>query len=1622
MEGSLSIADTLDQRSTCTFVVIDPTGTQHYQPGQPVLVTDSVNGLLFSGYIDNSQERNLYPQPHILSTIQCIDQHYLADKRVVQKNYANQYAGDIAADLLHTYLAAEGVNLSNLASRSDHYQADWGQGTLSGVVAASNVNDGNLELAPSGSSAAYAQQTSSDFSGPSTLMGYNNALGGVTFIPTQSMKLSGTQGIAGVSNAFVYVKFWSGSFVIPSGAVLTYDIWIPDSCPQQMAGIDLVFTDGTTLRDFPVYPASGGLIPDQQGVGAHPGNDLSGLATNQWYHRVLPLYGTGTLVGKTLAYATFAFEGDNTGNYTAYVRNVTVGNSPSIQTLFAGSLLTGAPQQLQTSGYSNVQLQVVTTYEVSGSMESTTFDTTSAGIYNTSLLQWQETDATNCTVAVNFSADNGATFQPCTNNAPLPALLPGQSLSGIKTLFQYIFTNTGNDPTQTPILSSVQAVINPSYACTKSDIVSTYNSSGSWGTGTLNNLQISGSALAQQGVTRNWSSANLANQTMFGGNGPGQYVSRGTMEIRLNNGSPNWGISRFDFAGQWQNFTAEIDVNVTTAGDEYGLVYRTTGWQNVNDTYAYSVYVNTQQIALAYGTNTSSGSGLFTLISSVNITLATGNWHRLKVVVNGTNHKVYLDNTLYINVTDSTYTAAGYIGARGYSSTANYDIIQFNNFGVCSSLSGQWVSPAINLSALGNLTNSQITALIDPTVNLSLCSLLIEISTNNGSTWTACPQTQAATSNLVLVSAVPGLAAGTNVGSITQAKIRLTLSSSTASSQIDLLGFTLTAIGQYSSSGSRISPSSSLSGIGTLGSSSISWNGLVPANTSAYVDSSTDGVNWTQVGTIVDSTPGNAQIAGLTGQPDPTQDQFITNTSSNYTQTYQTGGAVASYNWDTANTRLIATGGTNALLLCQGITAANVMMLTVMDYADAGGFCWCFADASDFYYLVVADGSATSNANTIILYKVSGNVTSQLASSGISFARNTPHTVQMTMNNGVMTVLFDNVQKISYTDAHPLASGQCGLYTNGGTEQFYQLLINSIGQTITNYTPPVDINKVQSTMIASTGAVTSQVVTLGNGVGSGNLLIATISTGNNATSVTPPAGWSQAVFDQPGGSANCETGIWWAIVGSGGVSAGTNSFTFTFSAAHNIYIDLSEWNSNTGWQASPIDQTAKGNTAGTSGTTLTSGTTATTSQAVEVLIASITYDGTPQTETGLTTGWLRDNEVTDGTNHTAAMFYNITSSTGAGQCSFSIGTAQYWDGVIATFKPNAASSMPPVAYTRVRLTTTDPTVTPQITDLSLAAHSPQIGKGILITKANYSVLPTATTTSTRNTTRAGNGYLVSAALDDLAKQSNYTWRIDKNKNFVFAARAKTQAPRVVQSSEMLLATVRVTNITNQYRNSQWITSAINTISQTDSFYGDGKKRSFTLKYPVYAISSITVDGATQLVGVKGTDTGKQWYYSQGSNTISQDISLFPLLKYQTLTVTYQGQYQISVNEQSSAAISARAALDGTSGIVEAVENAPELIASAAQNLANARLGEYAVQGKQIQFTTNVPGLAVGQQATVFIPQHAINGMQFLITNMTTTYKTVMQNGIATLLPYYSIKAVYGAMLYDWTHYFMTMGN
>jgi hypothetical protein len=67
---------------------------------------------LFAGFIETPEE--IRDGNGLLHTIQCKDNHYLADKRLVVKSYANKTLAFIVNDILTDYLAAEGITAGTI--------------------------------------------------------------------------------------------------------------------------------------------------------------------------------------------------------------------------------------------------------------------------------------------------------------------------------------------------------------------------------------------------------------------------------------------------------------------------------------------------------------------------------------------------------------------------------------------------------------------------------------------------------------------------------------------------------------------------------------------------------------------------------------------------------------------------------------------------------------------------------------------------------------------------------------------------------------------------------------------------------------------------------------------------------------------------------------------------------------------------------------------------------------------------------------------------------------------------------------------------------------------------------------------------------------------------------------------------------------------------------------------------------------------------------------------------------------------------------------------------------------------------------------------------------------------
>ena len=117
LAGSLSIDNRIEERSTASFVIIDLDASLSYQRGQVVEIYDGETATptgtkLLAGFIETPEE--IRDGDGLLHTIECKDNHYLADKRLVVKSYTDKTLSYIVTDIITDYLAAEGITAGTI--------------------------------------------------------------------------------------------------------------------------------------------------------------------------------------------------------------------------------------------------------------------------------------------------------------------------------------------------------------------------------------------------------------------------------------------------------------------------------------------------------------------------------------------------------------------------------------------------------------------------------------------------------------------------------------------------------------------------------------------------------------------------------------------------------------------------------------------------------------------------------------------------------------------------------------------------------------------------------------------------------------------------------------------------------------------------------------------------------------------------------------------------------------------------------------------------------------------------------------------------------------------------------------------------------------------------------------------------------------------------------------------------------------------------------------------------------------------------------------------------------------------------------------------------------------------
>jgi hypothetical protein len=336
-------------------------------------------------------------------------------------------------------------------------------------------------------------------------------------------------------------------------------------------------------------------------------------------------------------------------------------------------------------------------------------------------------------------------------------------------------------------------------------------------------------------------------------------------------------------------------------------------------------------------------------------------------------------------------------------------------------------------------------------------------------------------------------------------------------------------------------------------------------------------------------------------------------------------------------------------------------------------------------------------------------------------------------------------------------------------------------------------------------------------------------------------------------------------------------------------------------------------------------------------------------------------------------------------------------------------------YTRARLGSTDPTATPQLENLTVSVRSPEIAAGALIPQTQYSVL-------------AGSQNTVAADYDDLKKQSanangEFLWLIDQAKAYHFRERGATLSPWILTNNDIkgIISAPPTDEVSaDLYRNKQWLTGGVDTITIERSFVGDGETTTWTLDYNINSIDSITVNDVPATFGVQGVDTGKNFYYTVGQPSFSLDASASPLENTQIIAIIAEAQTAVVVEVDGDDAIAARASVEGSgNGIVEVAEDVSQLGNGPMNKLAMLQLGwgriqQYAVNGETFGFTTLRPGLAPGQILPVFVSQFKLNDAQFLVEQITLSWTTL---ATGALQPFYAVSALQGPVLGDYTRFF-----
>jgi len=337
---------------------------------------------------------------------------------------------------------------------------------------------------------------------------------------------------------------------------------------------------------------------------------------------------------------------------------------------------------------------------------------------------------------------------------------------------------------------------------------------------------------------------------------------------------------------------------------------------------------------------------------------------------------------------------------------------------------------------------------------------------------------------------------------------------------------------------------------------------------------------------------------------------------------------------------------------------------------------------------------------------------------------------------------------------------------------------------------------------------------------------------------------------------------------------------------------------------------------------------------------------------------------------------------------------------------------------------------------------------------------------------------VNSCLSSLAEAVGYVFYIDYNKQLHFRDRIDVEAPFSLTALSPTYRSITVKQNRSQYRNRQYLRGGLEVSPnrRTEEFAGDNDTRTFTVALPVGAEPEVWVNRGSQIlspeeeeareelrereeqaaeedaeqpglnianipqrvgtgwvrqtVGLDSLPNPVQWSWNVGDNTITQNSDELVLRAFNIMTrladddvvwnndrvrIVYRPLVRVLARSQDDDEIAARQAIEGGTGIYEAVEEDERIEDSLfARTKVEGLLTQLGHIPKTATVVTDEGGIRAGQFQTFVLPKLGLVGY-FLIESFSAS-----DRGDETLR--YSYKALDGESLGGWQSFFKRLIN